>query len=197
MAPEQARDPSVAAAASDVYGLGATLYHAITGRPPFQSDTVAQTLQQVLAGEPVPPRLLNPRIDRDLETVCLKCLQKDPRRRYGTAEELADDLGRYLRREPIRARPAGRVERAWRWCRRNPRTAALGAVTGLALLAALASADGRAREQRRAADEARGRERTQQRAALLRELLLLRKSERTAGWRDDALRLVAQCVPLS
>lgn len=125
MAPEQATDATHVTASADVYSLGATLYDAITARPPFQAAGVAETIRQLLQNEPLPPRQLNPAIDRDLETICLKCLQKEVSRRYATAGELADDLRRYLNGEPIRARPIGPAGRAWRWCRRNPVLASL------------------------------------------------------------------------
>jgi WD40 repeat protein len=136
MAPEQAggRKGDVGPAA-DVYALGAILYECLTGRPPFTAETPLDTVLQVLSDEPVPPGRLVPKLPRDVETVCLKCLQKDPHKRYAGADRLADDLEAYLDGRPIAARPVGRVERAWRWCRRNRALAAAAALVALALVA--------------------------------------------------------------
>jgi serine/threonine protein kinase/tetratricopeptide (TPR) repeat protein len=136
MAPEQADGKRGAVTtATDVYGLGAVLYAILAGKPPFRGDSVIETLEQVRRAPPEPPSGVRRRVDRDLQTICLKCLEKEPARRYRSAEALADDLERWLRGEPIAARPAGRLEHAWRWCRRNPALAA-GASTITVLLVA-------------------------------------------------------------
>jgi serine/threonine-protein kinase len=135
MAPEQARGgPRAIGPAADVYALGAILYATLTGRPPFQNDVGAVTLWQVMESDPVRPSRLNPRVPRDLETICLKCLSKEPTRRYVTAAALALDLQRFVRGEPILARPIGFLERTSKWVRRRPAHATIAAGAVLAIL---------------------------------------------------------------
>ncbi len=172
IAPEQAAGRAdEVGPASDIYSLGAILYHLLTGRPPFQGETLPQILLQVQEAEPVSPSRLNPGVPRDLQTICLKCLQKAPARRYETARELADELGRFLRREPIHARPVLAVERLFLWCKRRPVPAAmilaLHLVVGLGALGILwqwrrAEVNARGeRQQRRVAEQYSDRVRSQ------------------------------------
>ena len=135
MPPEQvSNEGSKVGRTSDVYGLGGILYFLLTARPPFQGDSFETTMNQVLHAEPVPPRLLNPTVPRDLETICLKCLNKESGRRYQTAQAIGEDLSRYLKGEPILARPTTRLERMWRWCRRKPALAGALATAAVLLL---------------------------------------------------------------
>jgi tetratricopeptide (TPR) repeat protein len=138
MAPEQAGGQSkVIGPAADIYALGAILYEVLTGRPPFKAASPLDTLLQVMSVEPVPPRRFQPQVPRDLETICLKCLEKDARQRYASAEELAEDLAYFLRREPIHARPTPAWERGLKWSKRRPALTALLAVSALAILGML------------------------------------------------------------
>jgi formylglycine-generating enzyme required for sulfatase activity/tRNA A-37 threonylcarbamoyl transferase component Bud32 len=136
MPPEQAAGEKEIGRTADVYSLGAILYELLTGRPPFTAQRPTEILMQVLHNEPVSPRILNPSIPIDLSTVCLKCLEKDASRRYATAHALSADLGRWLVGEPIEARPIGRGERAWRWCKRNPIVAGMTATLMLVIVGA-------------------------------------------------------------
>jgi tetratricopeptide (TPR) repeat protein len=142
MAPEQAGSKAQQVGPpTDVYALGAILYEMLTGRPPFQGTSPLDTLDLVRAQEPVRPRALQPKVPRDLETLCLKCLQKEPSQRYASAGELSEELRRFLSQKPIRARPVSAFTHAWRWCRRNPAPAALsGALLALLLVVAAGSA---------------------------------------------------------
>ena len=136
MAPEQAVGNNAAVGSvTDVYGLGAVLYQLLTGHPPFAGGTTYETIKLLLDTEPRQPRLLNPKIDRDLSTICLKCLEKDPKRRYSSALALAEDLERWLKHEPIQARHTGIFARGRKWVRRNP-ASALSAASLVALAAA-------------------------------------------------------------
>jgi eukaryotic-like serine/threonine-protein kinase len=193
MAPEQAagktRDVGPAA---DVYALGAILYELLTGRPPFKAATALDTVYQVVHDEPVPPRAVVSQTPRDLETICLKCLNKEPARRYLSADDLADDLGRFLSDQPIKARPLGPLGRAWRWRRRNPAVAAMLAVVLVTLLAGATAASifaVRAEHQRDLAEQARVREaeRADAEARARRDLLA---AQDDLNWRGYCASLV-------
>ncbi len=165
-APEQAGGQAVGPAA-DIYALGAIFYHLLTGRPPFQAATVLGTLDQVRSADPVPPSRLQPGLPRDAETIALKCLEKDPRRRYADAAALAEDLDRFLAGRPILARPTGAAERLRKWVHRRPAVAALSAaVAAVTILGFTLVAWQWRRAEAKAADEAAAT-RTAQRALLV------------------------------
>jgi tetratricopeptide (TPR) repeat protein len=198
MAPEQTTGrPGVVGARADVYALGAILYELLTGRPPFRGTTLLETLEQVRSQDPVPPGRLQPRTPRDLEAVCLRCLEKSPERRYARAEDLADDLRRFLAGEPVRARPAGLWRRGVRWARRHPASASLAgaaaaALAGLVGLLAWHAADLQAKVTQARDDERLARSREQ---AVVERQLAEETARRDAqaqfrkfiGKRDDAL----------
>jgi WD40 repeat protein/serine/threonine protein kinase len=206
MAPEQARGENrQITAAADVHALGAVLYEMLTGQPPFKGATVLATLEQVANRDPVPPRQLQPQTPRDLETICLACLAKEPRQRYASAAALADDLRRFQRGEPVVARPTPARERLWRWARREPLVASLTAavvtvaLAGFALVlwqwlraedkaSAAASAGEAAKQARRLALE------EQARLALYQGLALCDQGDVGRGllWLAYALDLAAQ-----
>ncbi|MCE9563778.1 MAG: protein kinase [Planctomycetes bacterium] len=171
MSPEQAAGKvKEVGPAADIYALGAILYAALTGRPPFHAATAVDTIMQVVHEDPVPPTQLVPGISRDLETICLKCLRKDPARRYATAASLADDLRRWHDGEPIAARPVGSAERIWKWARRRPTTAALvvaSVLVAIGLAAAGVWFTDRLRIQRNLAQAAERAEQTRSRELVL------------------------------
>ncbi|HKB38049.1 MAG TPA: serine/threonine-protein kinase, partial [Gemmataceae bacterium] len=159
MAPEQARgDKSAIGPATDVYALGAILYELLTGRPPFRADTSTATLRQVVDEEPASPTRLNSRVPPDLETICLKCLQKGASERYASALALADDLRRFEHGEPITARPAGTLERTAKWARRRPTAAALLSAALLIVVGITAAAVWYAGDRARLRAEAKSRD---------------------------------------
>jgi len=173
---------------SDVYSLGAILYHLLTARPPFLAETLTETLQLVQHTDAIAPRLLNPAVPRDLETVCLKCLEKEPRQRYANAQALAEELGRFLCDEPIVARPIGTAGKAWRWCRRKPALAAALAACALALVSGVSGITWQwRRAEQNAKNEERQRQRAEQNAA---------RSEQVAQFLKDMLKGVKPSVAL-
>lgn len=214
MAPElaSAQNENIGTAA-DVYSLGAILYQLLTGRPPFAAGTVGETLHQVLHNEPPRPRVLDPSLPRDLETICLKCLEKEPARRYPSAAMVAEELERFLSGQPLLGRPISAAERGWRWCRRNPSLAALGGLAALLPLAValalgmLAISNASIRQQRNEKEQAL-RERAIALAAARKseqqarnELFLALRNEararrfsRQMGQRLESLKALAQAA---
>ena len=188
MSPEQALGGKQVGPSTDIYALGAILYELLTGRPPFEGDTTLDTMLQTVHNDPVSPRALQPSLPRDLEVINLKCLEKTPERRYSTALELAEDLERLLRHEPVLARPTGRLERSWRWARRNPATAASLTITALALLGFIGSGVWFTRQLH---NELKATERAHKQATMARNDLRSRLIRITADGIDSDLRQLA------
>jgi eukaryotic-like serine/threonine-protein kinase len=201
MSPEQAAGRKDLGPAADIYSLGAILYELITGRPPFAGATPLATINLVAEQEPLSPRLLNPAVDLDLETICLKCLEKDPRRRYGSAGALADDLKRYLDGEPIAARRLGPVGRLIKWVRRKPAWATVLALIFAALAIFVAFAVWTASEERDLREKAEAAQHTALvREAAMRHLLYeaqVRRAQRSLEQADllRAMKLLERWLP--
>lgn len=184
-APEQAL-AGTADVRTDVYGLGALLYHLLTGRPPFQGPTLDAILMQLRESDPLSPRKLNPSVPRDLETICLKCLHKQPDGRYASATAVADDLGRFLRGAAILARPLSPLGKIWRWTRRHPGIAAMLSIIVMLILAMIGGSLAFAREQAR----------MEHRTSLISEARSLRQT-RLAGSRTEALGKLREAWAIS
>ena len=185
MSPEQAMGGKQVGPSTDIYALGAILYDMLTGRPPFEGESTLETMVQTVQSEPVSPRALQPKLPRDLEVVTLRCLEKSPDRRYVTALDLADDLERLLRNEPVHARPISLPERSWRWARRNPAAATFLSVSALALLALITAGAWFTRALQR---ELRATEQARQEATDARNDLRIRLIRSTAENIDADLR---------
>jgi WD40 repeat protein/tetratricopeptide (TPR) repeat protein len=206
IAPEQAGGQSDAVGpAADIYALGAILYECLTGRPPFKGPTPLDTIAQVVSEEPVPLRRLNARLPRDLETVCLKCLEKDPARRYGSARELAEDLHRFLTDRPVKARRATAREQLWRWCRRNPMVAGLLGTVGLLVLAVATLSSGAALWLKAAWDDSEAKRMRAENAERDQQRLIFdgyvaeanfRRFSRETGQRFESLATIRKAIEL-
>ncbi len=199
MAPEQASGSvGELTTAVDVFALGAILYHALVGRPPFGGSSSLEVISNVIKCEPARPSTVGARVDRDLETVCLRCLEKEPAARYGSAEALADDLERWLRGEPVLARRTGIFERTLKWARRRPAIAVLGAAALFSVMGAVGALYHAAQSARREVTNvstARAGEREQLRQALL-ERARAGRLARTAGWKKEGLAQIAQAAAI-
>jgi len=195
MAPEQAqgRNREIGPAA-DIYALGAILYEVLTGRPPFKGETVLDTMRQVTSAEPVPPQRLQPGVPRDLETICLKCLEKEPARRYATAAELADDLQRFAQGKTIRARPVGMIGRGVKWAKRRPLVAALLALVLLVAAVGFGSTLAQWHQAEAAKDEAQ-RALAQAETHLYSACIALAQREWEGGDIRRMLTLLDRCPP--